>query len=306
MQILKIRWYQIKRDLGILVFPIVAGLFGLSFFAFNHEKQIGHYVAMAIVYLFYHFHKTRTDIPFAEKHFVHPKQQFIFEYQLAALPITSACLFSSYWYSFFLIHLVLFGIPFITIKALKPAKFMLISKWLKTDFVFISGIRKHFFSLLILIIVSFILSFVKMFPLVTLFLVNSIMYSFYDTNESVQLLQSSKATPKQLLNQVFWSGAIKLIAINVPVLFINTLFHFDLLFFNVFFLGYSLLLLSTVISLKYASYTYHSGSTKFQVKLIIMSLGLMMPYLLPISILFYYQSKTDAVKNLKIYLDDFN
>jgi len=306
MQILKIRWYQIKRDLGILVVPIVFGLFGLSFFAFNHEKQIGHYVAMAIVYLFYHFHKTRTDISFAEKHFIHPKQQFIIEYQLAALPITLACLFSAYWYCFFLIHLALIGIPFITIKAMKPAKFMLISKRLKTDFVFISGIRKHFFSLLILIIVSLILSFVKLFPLVTLFLVNSILYSFYDTNESVQLLQSSKATPKQHVNQVFWSGAIKLIAINVPVLCINTLFHFDLLFFNVFFLAYSLLMLSTVISLKYAGYTYLSGSTKFQVKLMIMSLGLVMPYLLPIAILFYYQSKTDAINNLKTYLDDFN
>jgi hypothetical protein len=80
----------------------------------------------------------------------------------------------------------------------------------------------------------------------------------------------------------------------------------DMLFLNLFFIGYSLLMLSTVISLKYASYTYHSGSTKFQVKLIIMSLGLMMPYLLPIAILFYYQSKTDAINNLKIYLDDFN
>lgn len=306
MQILKIRWYQIKRDLGILVFPIASILSGLSFFAFNHEKQIGHHVAMAIVYLFYQFHKTRRDIPFAEKHFIHPKQQFILEYQLAALPLSLPSLFSPYWYGFFLIHLAIAFVPFVTIKSIKPFKFKVISRWLNTDYVFISGIRKYFFSLLILILLSFILSFVKLFPLVTLFLVNSIIYSFYDTNESVQLLQSNQTTPKSLLNKVFRSGAIKITCINLPVLFINTLFNTDMFFLNLFFIGYSLLMLSTIISLKYAAYTYHSGSTKFQVKLMIMSLGLVMPYLLPIAILFYYQSKTDAINNLKTYLDDFN
>lgn len=306
MQILKIRWYQIKRDLGILVFPIVGILVGISHFAFNHEKQIGHYVSLLIIYLFYHFHKTRSDLPFVEKHFFQPKKQFTIEYQLASLPLSLPSLYSPYWYCFFLIHLALIGIPFITIKVIKPAKFKLISKWLKTDFIFISGIRKHFFSLLILLIVSLVLSFLKLFPLVTLFLINSIIYSFYDTNESVQLLQSSHTSPKQHLNKVFWTGAIKLIGINVPVLIINTLFNSDMFFLNLFFIGYSLLMLSTVISLKYAGYSYHTASNKFQIKLMIMSLGLFMPYLLPIAIVFYFQSKNEAANNLKTYLDDFN
>ena len=37
-----------------------------------------------------------------------------------------------------------------------------------------------------------------------------------------------------------------------------------------------------------------------------MSLGLFMPYLLPIAIVFYFQSKNEAANNLKTYLDDFN
>ena len=51
MQLLKIRYYQLKRDLGNLFFVIVLLAFGLSYFFFDHPDQYGYYVTCIILYI---------------------------------------------------------------------------------------------------------------------------------------------------------------------------------------------------------------------------------------------------------------
>jgi len=43
-----------------------------------------------------------------------------------------------------------------------------------------------------------------------------------------------------------------------------------------------------------------------QIKLVIMFLVLFIPYLSPLTLIFYFQSKREAINNLKTYLDDTN
>ncbi len=306
MQLLKIRFYQLKRDLGILFFPLLALLSCVSFFVFSSQKHIGNYVPVVVFYFFYNFHKNRKDISFIEKHFINPKQQLIVEYQLFLLPFSLPSLFTNYWYCFLLMHLIVSIIPMLKASKTKSLKLLFLPRLFGSDFVFISGIRQTFISLIILIILSLALSPLKLFPLVALFLINSVIYSFYESNESVQILQSSKLSPKNYLNKACMNGVIKISALNLPVLIINSLFNPDMISFNLFFMGFTALSIITVISLKYSNYRYNSISSNFQIKLIIMSFGLFIPYLLPIAILFYYQAKTDASTNLKKYLDDSN
>ncbi len=306
MQLLKIRFYQFKRDLGFLFFPIVALISFASYFSFNHPKQIGIYTIGIVTYLFYSFHKQRRDLSFVRKHFNSPKTQIIAEYQLFLMPISITALFTEYWYSFFVLHILVFVIPFIGTQHKIQFKFLSLTKHFKNDYIFISGIRKNLFFLVPLIFVSIVLSPLKLFPLLALFIVNTVVFSFYEINESAQMIQASNKTPKQFLSGVTNSVIMKLVILNGPVLIINTIFDFDLFLFNFYFLVYNLLMASAVIVLKYSDYHYKKQGNSMQIKLVIMFLGLFIPYLSPLTLIFYFQSRREAINNLKTYLDDTN
>ncbi len=306
MQLLKIRFYQFRRDLGILFFPILAIASLVSFFAFDHPQLYGYYAVGIISYLIYSFHQNRRDLSFVYKHFNSPKYQVVSEYQLFLLPVSIPVLFTQYWYCFFMLHIIAFLIPLFEIKSNLQFKFLFLSKYLKNDYIFIAGVRKNLFVLVAFAIIALALSPLKLFPLVALFLFNMVIFSFYDTNESVQMIQASNKTPKQFLSEKSGSAISKLLFLNLPVLAINTAFNPDLFLFNVFFLVYNLLMLASIISLKYSDYQYKKGGNNNQVKLIVMVLGLFIPYLSPLTIIFYFQSRTEAIKNLNNYLDDIN
>lgn len=304
MQILLIRYYQLKRDLGILFFPILVLAFGISYFAFNHPQKVGLYVLAIIVYLFYSFHKNRGDLSFAHKHLNSAKTQIITEYQLFLLPFSLPVLLTDYWYCFFVLHALVFVIPFIDITRKIQFKFLFITKYFTNDYIFISGIRKNLYVLIPLILIALVLSPLKLFPLVALFIFNAVVFSFYEVNESVQMIQASRKTPKQFLSGLLRSAATKLVIVNAPILVINTVFNYDLFLFNFYFFIYNLLMLATVIALKYADYQYKKQGNSIQIKLIIMILGLFIPYLSPLTLIFYIQSRMEAIKNLNNYLDD--
>lgn len=305
-QLLKIRYFQLKRDLGFLFFVIVALASCVSFLVFNHQKQIGLYAAGIAVYLFYNFHKNRRDIAFIAKHFERAKSQMLSEYQLFLLPVSISCLFTNYWYCFFVLHLFVLVIPFLNIKSKYSFKFSFITRLFKDDFIFISGVRRNLISLIILFLLALTLSPLKLFPLVALFLFNNVIFSFYEANESVQMLQASQHTPKQLMASLLNSGVKKMVLVNFPILLINSIFNPDLWMFNMYFFAYNVLILATVIALKYESYQYKNSVSNHQIKLIVMILGLFIPYLFPLAIIFYVQSRAGAIKNLSHYLDVVN
>jgi hypothetical protein len=304
MQILKIRFYQFKRNLGILFFPMLALTSAISFLAFNHPRKYGYYAVAIISYLFYSIHKNRSDLSFVYKHFNRPKEQVILEYQLFLLPFSIPVLFTSYWFCFFILHVIVFLVPLFEVRPGFQFKFLFLSEYLKNDYVFIAGIRKNFFVLLVFSLIALVLSPLKLFPLVALFLCNMTLFSFYDVNESVQMIQASAKTPARFLSEKTGSAVSKLVLLNLPVLIINALFNNDLFLFNMYFLVYNLLMLGTVVALKYAAYQYKKAGNTNQVKLIIMILGLFNPYLFPLTIIFYFQSRAEAIKNLSNYLDD--
>ncbi len=243
---------------------------------------------------------------FTYKHFDDSKKQIIIEYQLFLLPISLASLFSSYWYCFSILHFIVFCIPFIQLKTKIQFKFLFLTRLLKNDYIFISGIRKNLIVLLVFALLALLLSPLKLFPLVALFLFNSVVFSFYEPSESVQMLQASNQSPKQFMTSLFNAGITKLAVINFPILLINSLFNPDLWMFNFYFFAYNMLILATVIALKYESYDFKKSGNNFQIKLIIMILGLFIPYLCPLAIVFYFQSRSGAIKNLNTYLDVSN
>lgn len=304
MQVLKIRAYQLKRNLGILFFALVPLCSGLSYFFFNNRQQLGYYAAGVIVYLFYNVHHNRKDKLFAEKHFDRAKLQMAAEYQLFLLPCSLPSLFTAYWYCFPLMHIAVFAIPFLEVRTSLQPRLLFLPRIFKNDFVFISGFRRHVFSLSLFMLLALILSPLKLFPLVALFIVNIILFSFYEHNESVQMLQVAQRRPARFLSEQTMSAVVKSGLINVPVITINAAFNPEILVFDLYFLAYNMLIMAAVVAMKYAAYGYKKEKSNLQIKTAVMMLGLMNPYLSVITLIFYFLSRTEALNNLSHYLDD--
>lgn len=302
MQILRIRYFQLRRDLGFLFFLILPVLSLLSYFLYQSSQNIGLYVAGVILYLVYNFHASRRDLAFVYKHFDKPLLQIIIEYQLFLLPVTLPALFTTYNYCFLIIHGLALLIPVLNFKFGSGPKLLFITKYFPGDYILISGLRKYGLALSFVYVFALLLSPLKLFPLAGLFICNMICFSFFETNESIQMLQSLGKAPKHFLAAMSYTAMFRLIVLNAPVLIINSLFHCDMLWVNVFFVVYTILMLLTVIAMKYANISYYSKVNPYQVKLLIMCLGLFMPYLMPLAIIFYLQSRAEALKNLKHYL----
>lgn len=301
---LKITYYQQKRNLGVLFLALVSLCSGISYFFFSNYQQLGHYTAAVIVYMFYNFHKNRNDKAFAGKHFDNAKLQMAAEYQLFLLAVSVPCLFTAYWYYFLVMHAVVFLIPFLEIRANLKPRLLFLAKLLKKDYIFISGVRRHAFSLLVFMLLALVLSPLKLFPLIALFIVNAIIFSFYEYHESVQMLQVSGKSPSAFLASHTLSALLKLALINAPVVLVNIIFNPDMLEFDLYFLAYNLLIMAAVIAMKYAAYAYRKEKSNFQIKTAVMMLGLVNPYLSVISLAFFIISRAEALKNLTHYLDD--
>ena len=304
MQLLKIRYYQLKRDLGILFFVIVLLAFGLSYFFFDHPNQYGYYVTGIILYILYSFNQSRKDLGFIARHFNNPLLNIIVDYQLVLLPFSIPSLLTNYYYCFFILHIAAVLIALLNIKPSLPFRLLFLSKLFNGNFIFIAGTRKNFILLIIFILIALTLSPLKLFPLIALYLANQLIYSFYNINEGIQLLRASELTAKQFLNYIIKKHLIYLAILNAPVLLINSMINMDMTYFNLFFLAYNLLTHACIICFKYGNYLPKKQTQNNQLKLIIISLGLFLPYLAVLTIIYFFQSKKEATINLTYYLDD--
>lgn len=304
-QLLTIRYFQLKRDLGVLFFVIIILITYLSYTVFTHPKQIGVYYALLLLYLLHSFHRNRKDKTFVILHLNKPQQQFLLEYQLALLPFSLGSLLSEQWFCFFIIHFL--GLTIIMFGSQKlhfSHKYLFLTQWFKHNFIFISGLRQNLIAFVLLVIVALVLSPLKLFPLVALFLVNQIIMNFHNTNEGFQLLKAKNLTAKVFLKSILLKQLGLLLIINSPVVIINSLFNADMFLFNLYFLGYNALMLAATICIKYENYKPNKQLRMPILKQALMLFGLFIPFLAIITAIYFIQTRADSIKNLNHYLDD--
>jgi len=305
LQLIKIRYFQVKNDLGFLFFVITAIIGALAYFFFNKTDNKQFYFLAGVVYLLIRFHTSRKDLNYVLKHLESPIKQLITEYQLFLLPFGIPSLFTQAWYFFFIIHAVGFMLPFVKVKPGNMVWFPNISKHIpSSQFEWIAGIRKNWMALLIFTMVAFVLSSVKLFPLVALCLVNSILMSFYTEGESRQMLTANNYSPKEImLSKIVFSIKITLM-INVPVIVINSIFNADFLFINSLFLLYSCLVMAFAVACKYNVYKPNTNLEAISIQFGLVFIVLFFPQFMILTIFltaYYYQK---ALKNLSHYTND--
>jgi len=302
VQLLKLRYLQLRRDLSYWV-PLIAAL---VFFVSKWVSEVSetYCLGLAGVSLFFlaNVHLNRRDLNFLSKYFTRPVSDVFVNYNLLVLPITTGMLANGYW-------LIALGfqacsglLAFLKIKTGGP-KLVFIHKYIPAEhFEWIAGIRKNFFIIVPLFLIAIFLSPVKFFAVVCLFLFNSIFLSFYASFEPLVMLNpEGRSTEAFLKRKIFFLSKIILIS-NVPLLLTNCFFHPDIAWFNISFVVGFLLLASCTVYIKYENYR-PNDELRFQIDSLFLYAAAVIPFLLPVTFYLNYTHKKKAFHNLSNYID---
>ncbi len=303
MQLLKIRYYQLKRDLSYWVFIIAIILFFATKLISSQSLQYSWGLTGCVLALLYLFHVSRKDTVFVINYLKTGTWQMALNYSLTLIPISLGFLITSTSLCALTLQLGAIGIAFLkpSITSLRIKTFT--SFIPSQHFEWIGGVRKQFYLLLLLALLSCILSPVKLFATVGLFLLNTSLLSFYVLHEPLLMLNPKRLSVTDFLKEKI-QFVIKVIAIlNIPILVVNSFFQPDVWVFNlVFLLGFFALATAT-IHIKYADYTPNE-TIGFKIDYLILYAGIFLPYFLPIGIFVLFSNRKKAIANLNYYLHD--
>lgn len=305
VQLIQLRAYQIKRDLSYWIIIIAVAAFYISKSISDYSLVYGVGLTGVVISSLYNYHLNRKDINFINKYLQRPKLQICFNYNLLIFPITFAMCLSQLWYLALLLQIAVSIVSQTTIR-FSNLKLRFISKYIPSQhFEWITGTRKNFYLLCVLLLIAIVLSPVKLFGLVALFMFNLVIVGFYNFSEPVMMLNPQNLIPEIFLSKkiTFLSGV--LFAFNAPLLIINVLFHQEIIWFNVCFLFGFLLLAASSVYIKYSNYKPNEPG-RFSIDYLALIASLFIPYLLPLGILIYFSSRKKAIANLSYYSNDTN
>lgn len=301
VQLFKLRYFQIKRDLSYWVFIIAI----IAFYVSKNitETSLGYCSVFAglILFFLYNYHLNRKDFNFIKHYLNRPKIQVCINYNLLILPLSFALAFGIYWKYLFIVHLLVSLISFTDIK-IQYFKFLFISKYVPSShFEWISGLRKNLPALFFIFLLAIIFSPVKLFGIVALLLLNLLFLGFYNYFEPLIMLNPENLSAEVFLNKkVSFLSRVTLL-LNAPLLLINTLFNPEVVWFNTGFMFAFLLLAASTVYIKYASYKPNT-SMRLSIDFLILFSSILLPYLIPLGIFIYFSNKKKAIANLTNYL----
>ncbi len=303
VQLLKLRYFQARRDLSYWVLIIAAAVFYVSKEVSELPALQGLYYTGLVSLLLYSYHLNRKDLNFLAKYFKNHKMQICLNYNLLVLPVTTAFALSSNWWLALLLHLLVSLTGFSGFKS-GSFKLLFVSRYIPaSQFEWISGVRKNFLLLCLLLVLTLILSPVKLFGLVALLLFNFVFLGFYNFFEPLLMLNPENLLPRDFLRKKISFLSNVLLCVNLPLLFINFLFNQEVLWFNIGFLFALLLLASSSVYIKYANYRPNE-SLRVSIDFLVLTASIFLPYLIPLGLLICFSSRKKAIANLSNYTDD--
>lgn len=303
MQLLKIRYYQVKRDLGYWIVVIAAAVFYLAGQLDALKEPYPLLVPLVAVMFLVGYHVNRPDQNFIKKYFASSQKTILINYNLLVLPLTMGMVFSVGWFYALLIQVLVSLVAFTERKA-NGLKLLFVGRLIPpSQFEWISGLRSNLLAVVFLLVIALVLSPVKLFGLVALFLLNSILLGFYSYFEPIVMLNPDQLDKKSLLNRKI-NFFIKMVLLtSAPVLILNSVLHPEAISFNFFFLLGFILLAASTVYMKYAAYKPNQQQG-FNVDALVLIASLFIPYLLPLSLFIYYNNRKKAIHNLSTYIDD--
>ncbi|MBK0403845.1 hypothetical protein I5M27_12670 [Adhaeribacter sp. BT258] len=307
--LLRVRFLQFRREwrtLGLLHKGLFCLLFltltAISYSNFQEQPNCwflvgGLWMAAVFTQLF------RPDKSFVLLHLAKPHQAIFLEYAVISLPFILPALFSPNWFCLFIFLAGLFPITFLRTSFQIQTRFVFLGKILPpTAFEWIAGFRKNFPLLVVVYALALALSWVKMLPLLLLWLFCGIILGFYQFSEPLLLLRTCGQNPATLLKKKLLEMGELLLFICLPVIFLHAVFHPWLGLAGLAFLMLQFCVLAFAILLKYSTYEPNKTLNSNLLLLTFAQMSVVLPFfiLLPIALVFRQYRK--AKQNLTLYL----
>jgi hypothetical protein len=303
MQLLKVRFYQLRRDLGVWTILIALAVFFILKEIVAEKNQYSWYIAVLSVFALYQHYIQRNDLIFAKTYFKNPKWQIVLNYNLTLLPCTLALFYTNTHIPALLAHCLVSLFPWMSYSMNGP-KFLFLGKVIPaSQFEWISGLRKNGLLLIILIVLVIALSPVKLFGIAALFILNLTFIGFYNVSEPRIMLNPRNLEVSRFLNDKVNFLIMIVLITNLPFLIVNCIFHPEVILINAAFLLSFLLLAANSVLIKYAS--YQPGETQsFSGDLLVLVTAVFIPYLIPVALMLYFVNLKKAKNNLLQFIDD--
>jgi hypothetical protein len=285
----------------LLVFVVAAALWGL----YQKGLQQALLASAAVAGLVLSLQVGRKDKAFVLRHMPGGSLNIFAEYLVLTLPVTLPALFCPYPWLFVLVQVAFFFIAKIRMDVRQHVWFGFLSRWIAPrDFEWLSGVRKNFVLLLLCYIAALGLCWLRIAPLVPLWIITVIVASFYAECEPLHILKSSYPNPVALLRARLRRHLALLSVVSVPVLLLHALWYPSLALICLAFVMVQYVLLSFAFLLKYATYRPDTLLTGNSLLLGLASVGVLIPFLLPVPLLMSLRYYRKAIANLKNYYHD--
>jgi hypothetical protein len=309
--LLKIRYLQIIRalkegGLGSLLLPVfIVGLSFASFKVFHDLRNASIFTIFLFVTCVY-MQLKRTDKIFAQLHITNFRFQMYVEYVLLTLPFSFTALFTPHFYFFPILLLLLLVVPYINFNTVQKTLFKNISYIFPShdSIEWISGIRSSYLSIFTLYILAVATCWLRFFPLLLLWFITTSILNFYNENEDLSILKSYEHRARNFLQHKIKKHCLYIFYFYAPILTLNALFNTDFIDINITFIMVQFALITFAITNKYASYVPAQKNIGSNIMVAIVSIGSIMPYLLPLPIVFAIVYYYKAIQNLKNYFHD--
>jgi hypothetical protein len=309
--LIKIRLIQLKREvqkLGffytlLLIFLLAAASLyaGICY----HQPQTAVGISAAILLAVVYIHFNRKDLGFINKHIPYPAQNIYAGYMVFSLPFALPAVFSPQWFHYPVVLLLLGCIAVTKVDMVHKTPLPHLGKLVRADaFEWIGGIRKRYISLALLFAIAAALCWLRIAPLIFLFLITTTILSFYIEGEPLQVLYAYGSNAKKMLHKKMKTHLAMLSLLQLPVLVINSIFNPDLVLLNTAFWIVQLILLSFVILLKYATYEPGRQNMLNSTLIAFVSLGCILPFILPVPLIMNFINYHKAIKKLQLYYHD--
>ena len=308
--LLYIRYRQLLRNikgLGLYIPLIFGTTIYLSYVSYRiYSMDIySIYLLALLLFLCFSIQLNRKDKFFLFLHVTHFRREVFLEYVLLTLPFSITALFTNVWYLYPIYLFLLFCLPYISYSLKKQTHLKNLSQLIPAyNFEWISGIRKSYAILFLLYIAALSLSWFRILPLILCWLITVIITSFYSECEPINMLKEGGQNSNHFLRKKLVQHSKLLLLIFLPITIINFAFNPEYYLLIPLFLLMQLVLLWFAICIKYSMYRPLRNSSANNILLSFVTLGSVLPFLLPIPLLmtlFYYHK---AKSNLIYYLND--
>jgi hypothetical protein len=299
MQLIRLRFYQLRRSPGIWILLLAALVSGFIYLVANDSPKNLAFISAAFVFLLLSYHTGRKDKAFVEGFLPNPSMQFLAEYNIILLIASVPMIITGNYMEGVALHLMSLPIPFIrNSKQSSPRISWLSKKFHVSRFEWISGVRQQFLLIVPLLLLALLLSAAPYFCQLSLLALNGIFIGFYRQHEPFIMLNPSHLAVEDFLSSKTGFLNKMILLVTLPLLVVNSIFNPQLVWFNAAYIPAFLLLADCSIYIKYGDYGNSTGG-ELHLDVFLLYLCVLIPLLIPVSMLVTYRHRKRAIANLR-------